>query len=488
MSTISHAIFLKKVFCSSFLLPSFNFFIINFMSNLPPEILIEVFSYLSRDYKLQCLLACKTWYASALPILNREIKLCGDNDATLLLEKLSSRQDGSIEGSKVHRLSFGTDDLAYTEYIINRVAFSRILAECKNLKLLEFNGLLMQRYFGYLYHYRDTLQLDSLQVINAPFSSSELYIPVAHHYHQKLNQLDLDVNNNSFRTLPDVNDMFSYLRSFSALKILSLRFHCPIYLHDILSACPHLETLKLSHSSSVNHFKIFKSGKPGKKHVIEHTTGFRLKFLTIASDFVNQELFEYLLEKTTQLYQVSINGFCSDFTTFETPFNIFVNGNQIFPLKRIVFFNVNLSPKVINGLNSSFGALKIIQLDGCYFTKIMDQHRNIRLDFSKLNLEYMSIDFRNIIRDQPNINTVALEIKRVETNDTLFFQRLSKWKTDRMFIEKTHKLFTTDYAKERRANSNHISVIFIEINTLRYLRLHLNTYNDSNFSQIIALD
>jgi hypothetical protein len=458
------------------------------MSKLPPEILIEVLSYLSRDCKLQCLLACKTWYTSVLPILNREIKLCSDNDATILLEKLSSQQEGSIEGSKVHRLSFGTDDLAYTEYIINRVTFGSIITACKNLKSLDFNGLFIQRYFGYLYQYRDTLQLDNLQVINAPYSSSELYIPVAYHYHQKLNQLDLDINSNSFRSLPGTNDIFSYLCLFSALKILSLRFHCPIYLHDILSACPHLETLKLSHSSSVNHFKVFKGSKSGKRHAIEQTACFRLKFLTIASDFVNQELFEYLLERTTQLYQVSINGFCSDFTTFETPFNIFVNDNQIFPIKRIVFFNVNISPKVINGLNSSFDALKIIELDGCYFAKIMDQHRNIRLDFSKLNLEYISIDFRNIIRDQPNINTVSLEIKRAENNDTLFFQRLSKWKTDRMFVEKTHKLFTTNYFKERRANSNHISVISIEINTLRYLRLHLNTYNDSAFSQIIALN
>lgn len=45
------------------------------MSNLPPEILIEVFSNLTRDNKQQCLLVCKAWYATALLILNRFIEI-----------------------------------------------------------------------------------------------------------------------------------------------------------------------------------------------------------------------------------------------------------------------------------------------------------------------------------------------------------------------------------------------------------------------------
>lgn len=75
------------------------------MSNLPPEILIEVFSNLSHDNKQQCLLTCKAWYATVLPILNRFIEIKNRNDADTSADKIS-RENGLIKGSNIHYLKF----------------------------------------------------------------------------------------------------------------------------------------------------------------------------------------------------------------------------------------------------------------------------------------------------------------------------------------------------------------------------------------------
>lgn len=453
------------------------------MSNLPPEVLTEVLNHLSRDCKQQCLLVCKAWCSTTLHLLNRSIVIKNSNDATILLGKIL-RQNGFIDGNDIHHLSFQSK---YNRSdFINRAVFMRILFACKNLKTLDFtNEDNSHRYLQYLDQYRDTLKLDNLQAIYAPYSCSQYYITLTHHYCGKMNQLNLQIYNKSFKATPDNDGFYSYLNNFSSLKTLNLRFKCRVFLHNLLRACPLLESLQLFNFDNNSPLEIFNSIELNERSIDQQNTNSKLKFLTITSNMVNQELFEYLLDRTPQLYQLSISGRCSNSTVFNKAFGAFVNNDRTFSIRRLSFGeDVNVSQELITGLNTSFHHLIKIEFVQCNFSKVIDQRQNLKLDLSRLDIYTLSIDFTSLLTNSPGINAMSLEIKQNNNHGIQYFQRTSKWQANNMFIEKTSKQYSSNLASEKRIISRHLSVLKIDANTLHCLRLNCN----NSFKQIITLN
>jgi hypothetical protein len=453
------------------------------MSNLPPEVLTEVFNHLSRESKQQCLLVCKPWYVVALYLLNRSIVIKNSNDATILLGKIF-QQNGFIDGNDVHHMSFQSK--YNSNDFINRAVFIRILFSCKNLRTLDFtNENNSHRYLQYLDQYKNTVPLNSLQAIYAPYSCSQYYITLTHHYRGRMNQLSLQIYNKSFKETPGIDGFSSYLNHFSFLKTLNLRFKRRVFLHNLLRACPLLETLQLFNFDNDNPLEIFNNNEPNERSTNQEITNSKLKFLIITSSMVNQELFEYLLDRTSQLYQLSISGRCSNPTIFNEAFSAFVNYNRTFSIKHLTFDeHVSVSQELITGLNASFSHLAKIEFAKCNFSKVIDQHQNLKLDFSSLDIHYLFIDFTDLLINRPGINAVSLEIKQNSNHNIKYFQRTSKWKANNMFIKKTNKHYISNSASEKRIISRHLSILKIDTNTLHCLRLNCN----NSFKQIITLN
>lgn len=217
--------------------------------------------------------------------------------------------------------------------------------------------------------------------------------------------------------------MYSYLNHFSALKILSLHFHCPVFLHGFLCACPQLESLQLFSECSVNHLTIFNSIISRESFHIQQTVGFSLKSLGVASEFVNQELFEYLFDRAGQLFELSINGRCLNSTMIHNVFNSLVNHERSFSTKSLNFDgSFIVSPELIAGINTNFHNLTRIKLGECDFNRIIDHHGNLNLDFNKLDIDYLSIGFTSLILNNPPINAVPLVINQRSRNVILHYQ------------------------------------------------------------------
>lgn len=81
---------------------------------------------------------------------------------------------------------------------------------------------------------------------------------------------------------------------------------------------------------------------------------------------------------------------------------------------------------LIHCLNESFPSLKRIEFKGGDFSALVNQHGNINLGFSNLDLLYLFVDFRSITHGSVTINTQYVSIKRGFSNDELHYQRASK--------------------------------------------------------------
>lgn len=454
------------------------------MRDLPAEILFKVFDHLSRANKLQCATVCKSWCTAALSLLNSKIHLRNSNDTIILFEKLC-QIDGSFRGSSIHHLSLSNNS-RISDAQINRVVFIRILSECTNLKTLEFTDISFDvAYLEHMVRYRNSLHLNSLQCIKTQYSSSSSYLLANWHYHQHINQLRLLTTASSFNTFQYANDLSSYLNHFAALKNLSLKFHCTIYIHSLLSACPQLESLELTSISSSSRLEIHDN----KAAIQQSSTPFQLKYFNMGARYINQDLFEYLHDRAGHLFQLTVcqSGF-EDLTQIDNAFNTALVVDTVLPIKRIIFKNnVDVSRSIILGLNDNFRALKVIDFQSCGFNRIVDQNCNLTLDFGELDLDYLSIDFTTILSFNNQVNTMSLAIQTHALEDTVYYHRTSKWSAAHLFTRNETKRYTSATAQRNRIYSNKISVITIEAYALRCIRMY-GEGNHKSFSQIIPLD
>ncbi|KAK4511441.1 uncharacterized protein ATC70_012656 [Mucor velutinosus] len=454
------------------------------MRDLPVEILIKVFGHLSRSNKLQCAIVCKSWCATALSVLNNTIHLRNTNDTIILFEKLCQR-NSSVQGSTIRHLSLSHNS-RLAEAQINRVVFLRILSECTNLRTLEFKDATFDTaYLEYMIRYRNTLHLDSLQYINGQYSNINSYLLVNWHYHQRINRLHLLVLNSTFNGFEYANSLNSYLDHFKALTTLSLKFSCTIYIHSLLSACPQLASLQLIFASSSSRLRIYED-----KTTIQQNNGpFQLIYLDMSAHHISQELFEYLHDRASDLFELTVNHSAfENLAAIDNAFNTALVVDTVLPIRRIIFADgFNVSRSVVLGLNENFRNLRVIVFHSCGLNRIVDNNSNLTLNLSELELDYLSIDFTTILSFNTQVNSMSVAIEAQNSEDTVFYSRTSKWSRAHLFTRNDTSRYTSHAAQRNRVRSAKISVITVQVYSLHHLHMH-GEGNHKIFSQTICLD
>ncbi|KAF1799617.1 hypothetical protein V8B55DRAFT_1440035 [Mucor lusitanicus] len=455
------------------------------MRDLPVEILIKVFDHLPRSDKLQCAVVCKAWCTSALSILNSTIHLKTASDTVILFEKLC-QLNSSIRGSTIRHLSVYHSS-RISEARVNKVVFIRILSECTHLRTLEFKDVTLDlTYLEHMIRYRNVLRLDHLQCIKTQYSNSSSYLLANWHYHQRINQLYLLILDSTFSQFEQANDLSMYLGHFKALKTLSLRLSCNIYIHSVLSACPQLESLQLMFISA-SQLRIYEDDK---KSATRHSNiPFQLKYLDISGRQINQDLFEYLHDRAGALFQLTVNhNAYGNLEAIDSAFNTALVVDTVLPIRRIILEdNFDISHDVIIGLNENFRNLRVIDFRRCNFNRVMDRNSNLSLNLIQLDLDYLSIDFTTILFYNRQVNSMSVAIQRNDYEGTTFYSRTSKWSAAHLFTRNDSSRYTNNAAQRIRVRSAKTSVITIKVRSLHQLHMHAEG-NRKTFSQIISLN
>ncbi|GAN02820.1 hypothetical protein MAM1_0028d02267 [Mucor ambiguus] len=455
------------------------------MRDFPVEILIKVFDHIPRSGKLQCALVCKAWCATALSVLNSTIHLRNTDDTIILFAKLC-QINSSIQGTSIRHLSLSHNS-RINEARVNRVVFIRILSECTNLRTLEFKDVTFDlTHLEHMIKYRDALHLDHLQCIKTQYSNSNSYILVNWYYYQRINQLYLFVSDSTFYRFEFTHDLNMYLSHFEALKTLSLKFSCTIYIHSLLLACPRLESLQLVLASSSSHLKIYDD-----KSTTQHSNiSFQLKYLDMSAHHINQGLFEYLHDKASNLFQLIVNhGAFENSAAIDNAFNTALVVDTVLPIKRIIFEDkFDVSPNVILGLNENFRNLRVIDFRKCDFNRVVDTNSNLSVNFGELKLDYLSIDFTTILSFNTQVNSMSLAIQNHGHDKTVFYSRTSKWSGAHSFTRNDTTRYASPTAQRNRIRSAKTSVITIKVQSLHQLHMHGEGNYRKTFSQIISLE
>ncbi|KAK4521367.1 electron carrier [Mucor velutinosus] len=455
------------------------------MAKLPPEILSKVFQGLDYKDKLECAVVCQAWCGTALHYLNSKLRLKTREDVTNLFMKLCALE-GTIDGRSIRQLLFsrtwGTSLAS-----VQKTIFIYILSECKHLQVLEFEEEhSTELYCDYMIRYRSVLQLGSLQRIIAPSAArySSSYLLVNWEYRQSINQLEFELVKDNLEDIPNVVDVYSYIRQFSALHTLILGFHTMVCLHSLLCACPQLGSLQLYYGCVRNHLKIYQEHEKPDQQSNFHTN-FQLKYLDIDAQYVSQDLFKYLHDHTGMLTHLSINNNSANTETFAEAFTTPFVVDTTLPIRSMkINYHQVMSNEMIAGLNDNFHALKRIDFHYCKFGHILTQDNNLLLNFNALRLDYLSVDFTSIVSQNTLINSMCLVVKR-HKKETLFYQRATKW-SQHLFTRNEALRYTSSNAQAKRIVSTSVAVITVEAKKLNYIRMHCNGYRD--FSQVITLD
>ncbi|KAI8640009.1 hypothetical protein BD408DRAFT_434657 [Parasitella parasitica] len=383
------------------------------ISELPIEILDKIFGLLPRHLKQQCLIVCKAWYTVNLPGLNGYIQLQGSEDVVMLYRQLFF-EPKHMNGGDIRCLSL-TAEKASDRYIVRRDILVRILNACTNLQTLHLMHDSNQ-FLEHMYQARQELNMQSLTTIYVPFSVVNRVIRdrefvAINHYSQKITQLSLNVSSNTFRDVLGNMDLGLYLSHFTVLRSLSLQFDNDIVLHNVLSACPQLETLQLFGSNFLSLSARLHMYPRDRSKLFSIKS--RLMTLAIDTVFVNQELLEYLTENVDNFNQLTLSGSLSrDTQQLTNTFNSYKSHKKL-PIKCIRFESYfTYSDDLVQSIASCFYlTLKKLELNECDFSKIMTEKNNLALTFIGLNLEYLSIDIQDIFESSVSkLNKTDLEI------------------------------------------------------------------------------
>ncbi|KAL9552121.1 hypothetical protein MBANPS3_003928 [Mucor bainieri] len=436
------------------------------MQNLPVEILMKILDHLPRFTKLQCAVVCKSWCATALSVLNSSIDLKNRSDTLILFEKLC-QVNSTIQGSTIRHLSLSHNS-RISEAVVNKVVFVRILSECTNLRTLEFKDVTFDlAYLEHIIRYRDSLHLDHLQCIKTQYSDSTNYLLVN-------------------CTFDFANDLNMYLDHFKALKTLSLKFSCTVYINSLLSACPQLESLELLYTTSSSRLRIYNDNTTTQ----QSNAPFQLKYLDISAHHITQELFEYLHDRASNLFQLTVNhhALLENSLAIDNAFNTPLVVDTVLPIQRIIFQeNFNVSDNVIFGLNENFRDLRVVDFRACDFNGVMDANRNLSLNFDQLELDCLSIDFSSIFGYNTPVTSISLAIESQEHENTMFYNRTSKWSPAHLFTRNDNTRYANSTLQRNRLLSAKTSVITIKVQSLHQLHMHGEGNSRRAFSQVISL-
>ncbi|GAN02401.1 hypothetical protein MAM1_0021c01844 [Mucor ambiguus] len=470
------------------------------LADLPVEISENILDYLPRHAKQQCLLVSKLWHQATLPGLNRYIQLLGNEDVLILYRKMF-HPPVTIKGSDIRCLSLTVEKVS-DRYIVRRDVLGPILNACVHLRTLHLLHDSNQ-FLEYMYQARSELHVDALQTIYIPFNVvnrviRDMEFRAIFHYCQKITQISLNTNRyTAVRDIPDNMDLTNYLSKFTCLQTLAIHFDNELILHDIISACPQLESLRLfgaSFLSLTTKLRMYRTDSATEKPVFSVKS--QLHTLFIDTTFFSKDLLEYLAIHTTHFYQLTLCGSVSRGTqNLVTAFTAYSQQPRLnaLALKCIRFENhLSYSNELMQHIKHCFSSsLRRINFTQCDFNDIRDDGNNLTLDLTGLNLDYLTIDIQNVLEGRiASLNKTSLEV--TTTNNaipkTVYFQRKSKWKPENLFLLKQSNQYTNQNAQKRRLKSDHTCVLAIKADSIHYIKLHCHNQDSRQpFSQIVNL-
>ncbi|KAL9550747.1 hypothetical protein MBANPS3_004575 [Mucor bainieri] len=432
--------------------------------DLPVEIIESILGYLPRHAKQECLLVCKAWHQVTLPGLNRYIQLTGSEDVMVLFRKMFHAPI-TIRGIDIRCLSL-TAEKASDRYIVRRDVLGRILNACPHLRALHLMHDSNQ-FLDYMYQARsELLCIDALQTIYIPFSvvnrvMREREFTAIFRYCQKIAQISLNVNRETaFRDITG-NDMdfATYLSKFTRLQTLAIHFDNVLVLHDIVSACPQLESLRLygaNFHALTAKLHMYTTTDTAATTTTEKPilpVKSQLHTLVVDTSFVSKDLLDYLTLHTTHLYHLTLHGSTSRvMQSLIAAFAAYSKQRQQQPhmqalaLKSIGFENyLSYSKELMLHIKSCFAwSLCRLNLTQCDFSDIRDDSNNLILDLVGLDLDYLTVDIQNVFEGRvASLNKTSLEIttsnNAMRPPKTVYFQRKSKWKPEHLFLVKESK-------------------------------------------------
>lgn len=467
---------------------------------LPAEIIDRILDFLPRQSKQKCLQVNRALSSRTLLGINSCIEL-EDNADVMKLYREIFREPVVVQSSDIRCLSLATGRHS-NRYIVERDILIRILNACTHLQTIQLmydsNQLL-----EYMYHSRSALNIKSVKTIYIPFNGPNTVIRdidflATYHYANKVPQLSLHVSKNTFSGLYSHKDLYIYLGHFAILKVLSLHFdNVEIVLHDILSACPSLQKLELTNSrssSTTSKLQLFESSSKNAT-----TIKSQLKDLCIDSIFINQDLLTYLSDNIENLHNLTLSGSQSfNHQHLLNALNSFNNKNTAnftrLPIKSIGFEHRFLLHKdLIRRIESWFPTLKRVDFTDCNFSGMMTNDHNIMINFTGLNLEYLTINLQDIYESYTG-SSIKTSLEVMDNNsskseESMCFQRTAKWKPENMFIAKPSKSYLSNKARAKRIGSNHICVITVKVKSIRDIHLYCySPHGRQSFSQIISFD
>lgn len=470
------------------------------LADLPVEIIENILGYVPRHAKEQCLLVCKSWYQLTLPGFNRYIQLLGSEDVMILFRKIF-HEPVSIKGNDIRCLSL-TAEKPSDRYIVRRDVLVRILNACTHLQTLQLLHDSNQ-FLEYMYQTRSQLHIDALKTIYIPFNLVNRVIrdrefKAILHYCRKIAQISVNINRDTVRDIPGNMDLSYYLSKFTQLQTLAIHFDDEVVLHDIVSACPQLESLHMFGANFVSltaKLQMYKTDNATEKLILPVKS--QLHTLVVDTSFFTRDLLEYLTIHTKHLYQLTLCGSISRGTqNLIAAFADYSKQPRLdaLALKYICFENhLAYSDELMQQIRLCFSSsLRILKLTQCDFSAIRDDDNNLMLNLTGFNLDYLIIDIQKVFEGQvASLNKTSLEVTAADNNTspkTLYFQRKSKWKPENLFLVKQSKQYVHRTARTRRMKSAHTCVLTIKAGSVHYVRLYCHSQdNQQLFSQIINL-
>ena len=139
----------------------------------------------------------------------------------------------------------------------------------------------------------------------------------------------------------------------------------------------------------------------------------------------------------------------------------------------------------MQNLGRWFPHLIQVEIKGFDLASVTSNHYKLPLDFSQLNLLYISIDISHFFAyRRSSLARIALEL--LTDTATIWYQREGKWKTGKQFLLKDNAHYTNGTSREKRMRSDKTAVISIKTFNIQIIRL-LFTSHHTSFDQVIRL-
>ncbi|GAN07718.1 hypothetical protein MAM1_0173d07221 [Mucor ambiguus] len=442
----------------------------------PSELLLGIFQHLPIYSQRQCLFVCKSWNAAARPFTELNASTCMLYGRNCLYRLARNTSMDANYGRDIRRLELYCS--AKMDHF--KIDLIHILERCHNLaeiimhmyNPLPLVSVMIERRI-HLPHLELILVENMAQTMPLEFH----FLNLASVYKATLNQLHIRLYTGDFSRFLAVDNISGYLQEFVSLKHLSLATDCPLVLDSLLEACPQLQRINLYIKPA--RFQV-------KKTVDQEQGGMQdsqLEVLEMDCQLMSEDLYMYLVQRCRYLVRLILCNPCKQLGSILSTFHAF---DQDIALQIVNLTLKNLFParsEILHGIGYWFPTVRQVELRGSNLTSLIDQHRNVLLDFNDLNLHYLSIDLDPIFNHSPRfLDRVALEL--VMDEFTGWWQRDGTPKSRQLFYARNSKQYLHASARHRRILSNQTAVITIKAEAILVMRVHFLKL-DSNLDQTI---